>query len=105
MPSKPGEEPAGKELIASRTFCSLTIKEKSPGLKASGKKSSRNGEGCFFFILQQHLHSMKLMSHPRTIIYIHLLILFHPRYRAFFNLTLENLSLLKKLGLTILGIK
>jgi hypothetical protein len=56
MPSKPGEEPAGKELIASRTFCSLTIKEKSPGLKASGKKSSRNGEGCFFFILQQHLH-------------------------------------------------
>jgi hypothetical protein len=46
MPSKPGEEPAGKELIASRTFCSLTIKEKSPGLKASGKKSSRNGEGC-----------------------------------------------------------
>jgi hypothetical protein len=102
MPSKPGEEPTGKELIASRTFCLL---EKSPGLKASGKKSSRNGEGCFFFILQQHLHSMKLMSHPRTIIYIYLLILFHPRYRAFFNLTLENLSLLKKLGLTILGIK
>jgi hypothetical protein len=49
MPSKPGEEPAGKELIASRTFCSLTIKEKSPVLKASGKKSSRDGEGCFFF--------------------------------------------------------
>jgi hypothetical protein len=38
MPSKPSEEPAGKELIASRTFCSLTIKEKSPVLKASGKK-------------------------------------------------------------------
>jgi hypothetical protein len=57
MPSKPGEEPAGKELIASRKFCSLTIKENSPGLKASGKKSSRDGEGCFFFlILQQHLH-------------------------------------------------
>jgi hypothetical protein len=49
MPSKPGEEPAGKELIASRTFCSLTIKEKSPVLKASGKKSLRDGEGCFFF--------------------------------------------------------
>jgi hypothetical protein len=47
MPSKPGEEPAGKELIASRTFWSLTIKEKSPGLKASGKKSSRDDEGCF----------------------------------------------------------
>jgi hypothetical protein len=38
MPSKPGEEPAGKELIASRTFCSLTINENSPGLKASQKK-------------------------------------------------------------------
>jgi hypothetical protein len=50
MPSKPGEEPAGKELIASRTFCSLTIKEKSPVLKAPGKKSSRDGEGCFFII-------------------------------------------------------
>jgi hypothetical protein len=48
MPSKPGEEPAGKELIASRTFCSLTINEKSLGLKASGKKGSRDGEGCFF---------------------------------------------------------
>jgi hypothetical protein len=48
MPSKPGEEPAGKELIASRTFCSLTIKETSPGLKASGEKSSPDGEGCFF---------------------------------------------------------
>jgi hypothetical protein len=53
MPSKPGEEPAGKELIASRAFCSLTVKEKSPGLKASGKKSSRDGEECFFFVLQQ----------------------------------------------------
>jgi hypothetical protein len=49
MPSKPGEESAGKELIASRTFCSLTIKEKSPGLKASGKKGSRDCEGCFFY--------------------------------------------------------
>jgi hypothetical protein len=48
MPSKPGEEPAGKELIAFRTLCSLTIIEKPPGLKASGKKSSRDGEGCFF---------------------------------------------------------
>jgi hypothetical protein len=48
MPSKLGEEPAGKELIGSRTFCSLTIKEKSLGLKASGKKSSPDGEGCFF---------------------------------------------------------
>jgi hypothetical protein len=52
VPSKPGEEPAGKELIAPRTFCSLTIKEKSPGLKTSGKKSSRDGEGCFFLIFQ-----------------------------------------------------
>jgi hypothetical protein len=49
MPSKPGEEPAGKESIASRTFCSLTIKEKSPGLKAFGKKSSRDSKGWFFF--------------------------------------------------------
>jgi hypothetical protein len=49
MPSKTGEEPAEKELIAPRTFCSLTIKEKSPGLKASGKNSSLDGEGCFFF--------------------------------------------------------
>jgi hypothetical protein len=48
MSSKPGEETAGKELIASRTFCSLIIKEKSPGFKASKKKSSRNGEGRFF---------------------------------------------------------
>jgi hypothetical protein len=48
MPSKAGEEPIGKALIASRKFCSLTIKEKSPGLKASGNKSSRDGEGCFF---------------------------------------------------------
>jgi hypothetical protein len=50
MPSKAGEEPMGKALIASRKFCSLTIKEKSPGLKASGNKSSRDGEGCFFLI-------------------------------------------------------
>jgi hypothetical protein len=49
MPSKPGEEPAGNEFIASRTFCSLTIKLMSPGLEGSGKKSSRDGEGCFFF--------------------------------------------------------
>jgi hypothetical protein len=49
MPSNPGEEPAGKELIASRTFFSLTIKEMSPGLEGSGKKISRDGEGCFFF--------------------------------------------------------
>jgi hypothetical protein len=49
MPSKPGEEPAGKELIAFRKFSSLTIKEKSPGLKASGKKSLRDGEAYFFF--------------------------------------------------------
>jgi hypothetical protein len=49
MPSNPGEEPARKELIASGTFCSLTIKEESPVLKASGEKSSRDGEGCFFF--------------------------------------------------------
>jgi hypothetical protein len=49
MLSKPGEELAGKELIAFRTLCSLAIKEKPPGLKASGKKSSRDGEGCFFF--------------------------------------------------------
>jgi hypothetical protein len=49
MPSKPGEEPAGNELIASRTFCSLTIKLMSPGLEGSGKKSSRDGEECFFF--------------------------------------------------------
>jgi hypothetical protein len=39
MPSNPGEEPAGKELIASGTFCSFTIKEKSPVLKASGEKT------------------------------------------------------------------
>jgi hypothetical protein len=38
MASKPGEELAGKELIAFRTLCSLTIKEKSSGLKASEKK-------------------------------------------------------------------
>jgi hypothetical protein len=62
MPSKPGEEPAGKELIASRMFCSLTIKEKSPGLKAFGKNSSRDGEGCFIGVLQQHLHRIKLMN-------------------------------------------
>jgi hypothetical protein len=37
MPSKPGEEPAGKELIASRTFCSLTIKKS-------------------LLVLQQHFH-------------------------------------------------
>jgi hypothetical protein len=42
MPSKPGEEPAGKELIASRTFCSLTIKEKTPGLKAYGKEMAKD---------------------------------------------------------------
>jgi hypothetical protein len=48
MPSKPGEEPAGNEFIASLTFCSLTIKLMSPGLEGSGKKSSRDGEGCFF---------------------------------------------------------
>jgi hypothetical protein len=49
MPSKPGEEPTGKELIASQTFCSFTIKEMSSGLEGSGKKSSPDGEGCFFF--------------------------------------------------------
>jgi hypothetical protein len=49
MPSKPGVELAGKELIASRTFCLLTIKEKSPGSKASGTKSSRDGEERFFY--------------------------------------------------------
>jgi hypothetical protein len=49
MPSKPGEEPAGKELIASRTFCSLTIKLMSPGLEGFGKKSSQDGQRCFFF--------------------------------------------------------
>jgi hypothetical protein len=38
MPSKPGEEPAGNELIDSRTFCSLTIKLMSPGLEGSEKK-------------------------------------------------------------------
>jgi hypothetical protein len=48
MPSKPGEEPAGKELIASGTFCSLTIKEKSPGLKASGKKVREMVKDVFF---------------------------------------------------------
>jgi hypothetical protein len=48
MPSKPGKEPAGNELIASRTFCSLTIKLMSPGFEGSGKKSSRDGKGCFF---------------------------------------------------------
>jgi hypothetical protein len=48
MPSKPCEEPAGKKLIASRTFCSLTIKEKSSGLKESVEKRSRDDEGCFF---------------------------------------------------------
>jgi hypothetical protein len=48
MPSKPGEEPAGRELIASRTFCSLTIKKKSTGLKPSGKKV-REMEKDFFF--------------------------------------------------------
>jgi hypothetical protein len=52
MPSKPGEEPAGTELIASLTFCSLTIKLMSPGLEGSGKKISRDGEGCFFLVLQ-----------------------------------------------------
>jgi hypothetical protein len=49
MPSKPGEEPAGKELIASRTFCSLTLKEKSPGLKASEKKVREMVKEVFFF--------------------------------------------------------
>jgi hypothetical protein len=49
MPSKPGEEPAGNDLIASPTFCSLTIKLMSPGLEGSGKKSSRDD------VLQQHL--------------------------------------------------
>jgi hypothetical protein len=49
MPSKPGEEPAGKELlIASRTFCSLTIKEKSPAKKASGKKVREMVKDVFF---------------------------------------------------------
>jgi hypothetical protein len=48
MPSKPGEKPAGKQLIASRTFCSLTIKEKSPGLKASGKKVREMVKDFFF---------------------------------------------------------
>jgi hypothetical protein len=47
--SKPGVELAGKELIASRTFCLLTIKEKSLGSKASGTKSSRDGEEHFFY--------------------------------------------------------
>jgi hypothetical protein len=55
MPSKPSEKPAEKKLIASRTFCSLTIKEKSPGLKASGKKV-REMVKDFFLILQKHLH-------------------------------------------------
>jgi hypothetical protein len=48
MPSKPDKEPAGKELIASRTFCSMTIKEKSPGLKASGKKVREMVKHVFF---------------------------------------------------------
>jgi hypothetical protein len=48
MPSKPGEEPAGKELIASRTFCPLTIKEKPPVLKASGKKVREMVKDVFF---------------------------------------------------------
>jgi hypothetical protein len=55
MPSKPGEKPAGKELIASRTVCSLTIKEKSPDLKRLGKKV-REMMKDVFLILQQHLH-------------------------------------------------
>jgi hypothetical protein len=49
MPSQPGEEPAGKELIASRTFCSLAIKEKSLGLKASGKKVREMVKDVFFY--------------------------------------------------------
>jgi hypothetical protein len=48
MPSKPGEEPARKELIASRTFCSLTIKEMSPGLEGSGKKVREMVKDVFF---------------------------------------------------------
>jgi hypothetical protein len=57
MPSKPGEEPVGKQLlIASRTFCSLTIKEKSPAKKAPGKKVREMVKDVFFLILQQHLH-------------------------------------------------
>jgi hypothetical protein len=48
MPSKPGEELAGKELIVSRTFCSLTIKEKSTGLKPSGKKVREMEKDVFF---------------------------------------------------------
>jgi hypothetical protein len=55
MPSKHSEERAVNELIPFRTFCSLTIKLMSPGLEGSGKKSSRDGEGCFFKVLQQHL--------------------------------------------------
>jgi hypothetical protein len=55
MLSKPGEEPAGKELIASPTFCSLTIKEMSPGLERSAKKSSRDGEGCFYYYYYYYL--------------------------------------------------
>jgi hypothetical protein len=56
MPSKSGEVPTGKELKASRTFCSLTIKEKSPGLEAPGKKVREMVKDAFFLILQQHLH-------------------------------------------------
>jgi hypothetical protein len=48
MPSKPGEEPAGNEFIASRTFCSLTIKLMSPGLKGSGKKVREMVKDVFF---------------------------------------------------------
>jgi hypothetical protein len=51
MPSKSGEVPTGKELKASRTFCSLTIKEKSPGLKAPGKKVREMVKDAFFFKL------------------------------------------------------
>jgi hypothetical protein len=48
MPSKPGEEAAGKKLVASRTFCALTIKVKSFGLKASGKKAREMVKDVFF---------------------------------------------------------